>query len=184
MVKPDNSLYLAHFTKDSNTSALDNLISIIRGKTIRVSRMPWTNTNAVCFTECPWGSLIEHSKHYSSFGIGFHKRTVFVKGGNPAIYIRPDLYSSAKWELPIHGFMTPYVPSFTPKEEKCKHPFDGKTIDYAHEREWRTLEDFEFEYTDIEFITVGSIKDAENSLLNLAIRLIVTGSFPLRFMRI
>lgn len=166
MIKPDNSLYLAHFTKTrkgngAEISPLEILLGILKEKTIRASNMNWTNVKAVCFTECPWGSLIEHAGQYSAFGNGFTKEAVFRQGGNPVFYIRPDLYNSGTWSEPIHGFMTPYVPSFTPKDEKGKHPFDGKTIDYVHEREWRTLNDFKFEYHDIEFIAVGGIKDAE-----------------------
>lgn len=54
MPKPDQSFYLAHFTKDaiaadpqhSNpecASALDRLVSILRDRTIRANTIPWTN---------------------------------------------------------------------------------------------------------------------------------------------
>lgn len=41
-----------------------------------------------------------------------------------------------------------------------RSPFNGKTLDFAHERELRALNDFNFDYSDIEFVTVASIEDA------------------------
>ena len=91
--RPDNSLYLAHFTssrppvgrKDKKNPALlkadgkaiDRLISILKDKKIVASTMPWTGSHAVCFTECPWSSLIEHTNAYAPFGIGFNKQFIF-----------------------------------------------------------------------------------------------------------
>ena len=93
MTKPDSTHYLAHFTKDGNPvgddrryqgiSARDRLVSILKETTIHASTMPWTNTRAVCFTESPWSSLLDHSSNYSPYGIGFAKETVFSEGGNP-----------------------------------------------------------------------------------------------------
>lgn len=51
--------------------------------------MPWIGKhNAVCFTECPWASLITHTHQYSSYGIGFTKNFIFSKGGGPVYYVR------------------------------------------------------------------------------------------------
>ncbi len=91
MSRPDISIYLAHFTshkfpKGRNnkenptnefmyTPPIKRLENILREKTIRASILPWTNDcKAVCLTECPWTSLIEHTKQYSPFGIGFSKK--------------------------------------------------------------------------------------------------------------
>ena len=79
MTRPDQSFYLAHFTKngkklapsmDPHTdidemSAFERLISILKCKKIQAHKLPWTNRSAVCFTECPWGSLLRHAKSYS-----------------------------------------------------------------------------------------------------------------------
>lgn len=92
MNKPDFSNYLAHFTKDTvcvnegnmledkycKMSAKDKLISILRERVIYMSTMPWTSSEAVCFTECPWTSFIEHSKSYSPYGVGFQKSLFLV----------------------------------------------------------------------------------------------------------
>jgi hypothetical protein len=105
MNRPDFSEYLAHFTKDGdpcNTdtdnpalayrtmSAKDKLISILNDRLIQPSVMPWTHANAICFTECPWSSLVSHTKNYSSYGIGFSKAFIYGHHGGPVFYIRPD----------------------------------------------------------------------------------------------
>jgi hypothetical protein len=72
--RPDFSEYVGHFCKtaapfvsdgipaDSPTvtasSAFDRLISILTMQRIIATPMPWTNRDAVAFTECPWGSLV------------------------------------------------------------------------------------------------------------------------------
>ncbi len=87
------SNYLCHFTtnrqpvakNDPNNPvkdkvkqfALNRLVSILNDKKIIASTMPWTGSHAVCLTECPWSSLIDHTKSYSSYGIGFSKQFVF-----------------------------------------------------------------------------------------------------------
>lgn len=100
--RPDFSNFLAHFTKDEKPSkedaqpniqgknAQERLISILRDQKINATEMPWTHANAVCFTECPWSSLIAHTKQYSQYGIGFTKSTIFAKHGGPVYYMRPD----------------------------------------------------------------------------------------------
>ena len=85
MNRPDFSNYLAHFTKDGvlcsqaednpaksfeAMSAFERLISILETQVIRASSMPWTGAHAACFTECPWSSLLGHTRQYSCFGIG------------------------------------------------------------------------------------------------------------------
>jgi hypothetical protein len=36
---------------------------------------------------------------------------------------------------------------------------DGKTIDYAHEREWRVPHDFKFKPQDVQFIILDTYED-------------------------
>ena len=89
MPRPDQSFYLAHFTKDGREfrgnevdnptmdqmSARQRLINILTQKEILAANLNWVNKKAVCFTECPWGSLLRHAEKYSSYGIGFTKKT-------------------------------------------------------------------------------------------------------------
>lgn len=101
MSRPDVSFYLAHFTstkfpkgyKDvdnptniyKHQTAISRLESILRNRTVYASTLPWTNKRAVCLTECPWTSLIEHTKQYSPYGLGFSKQFIFATGGSASI---------------------------------------------------------------------------------------------------
>lgn len=165
MNRPDFSQYLAHFTKEvgvcsrgehdeiDNMSALERLVSILQTKKILATTMPWTNARAVCFTECPWSSLIAHTNQYSSYGIGFSKQVVYSKHGGPVYYVRPDHFkrqlTSGKFDKQLWPFVTPFSPSYRPKHMKGSY---FSTVDYSHEREWRVPHDFPFEYSDIEFV--------------------------------
>ena len=176
MSKPDFSNYLAHFTKDSvcvnegnvldgrycKMSAKDKLVSILKEKVIYTSTMPWTSCEAVCFTECPWTSFIEHSKSYSPYGIGFSKKFIYGKHGAPAFYLRSDIFLSLKtnqkemWNDSIGYLITPFQPSYMPPRIKTKL---NKTVDYTHEREWRMNENLKFDYKNIEFVVVKTNED-------------------------
>lgn len=171
--RPDLSNYLAHFTsergpvsikKDNPTidltkgkSAYEKLISILESKEIFASTLPWTNRNAVCFTECPWSSLIDHSQIYSAYGIGFSKSFIFATGGGPAFYVRKDLWDKQQWAPHIKTFVTPFWPEYRTSAQRKEINF--KTVDYSHEREWRVPHNLKFEYSDIEFIVVKRYED-------------------------
>ena len=109
MARPDFSEYVGHFTKntpplgikdhgqDASVKAIrgdayQRLVSILGAKKILATPMPWTNRHAVAFTECPWGSLLDHTKRYSAYGIGFKKSHLFAASGGPAIYLSPHLH--------------------------------------------------------------------------------------------
>ncbi len=175
--RPDFSRFVVHFTKGTSPfiegnenpvneyksfSAKERLISILKKKKIIASKMPWTNTLAVCFTECPWSSLLQHVKNYSSYGIGFDKSHLFAAGGAPALYVREDLYQSQQWDSRVHPFVTPFAPAYRSKKIKDKsEKFKDKDLDYTHEREWRVVHDFSFEYKQIKFIVVENTQDIE-----------------------
>ncbi len=174
MNRPDFSNYLAHFTKDgplcssedakagtiSAMTALQRLESIIRSNVISATTMPWTNAHAVCFTECPWSSLIAHTKQYSPYGIGFSKGLVYSKHGGPAYYVRPDHFkkqlSSGKFDKQLWPFVTPFSPSYRPKHMRGAY---FPTVDYSHEREWRVPHDFPFVLSDVEFVILKDYHD-------------------------
>ena len=144
--------------KDMN--AQEKLISILESKVIKASSMPWTNARAVCFTECPWSSLMAHTQQYSAYGIGFSKKIVYAKNGGPVYYMRPDHYNEqtqdnafVKHVLP---FITPFAPVYRPRKMKETFP---QTVDYSHEREWRVPHDFPFNYKDISFIVLNDYDD-------------------------
>jgi len=159
-VRPDQSDYLAHFTKGkSGKPAIDILVEILTSGILKASNLPWTNRPAVCFTECPWSSLLAHSKQYSSYGIGFAKPRIFASGGAPAYYIRADQYKKQKWNPHLHSFVTPFWPEYRPKRLKDADALGGQTIDYTHEREWRIAHDFEFKLSQVEFVILKTYKD-------------------------
>jgi len=170
--RPDFSRYLAHFTtnraplSDSDTnpaneystlSAKERLINILSTKRITSSCMPWTGCHAVCFTECPWSSLLDHTEHYSPYAIGFEKSFVFSRNGSPVYYVRADQYEKQEWHEHLKPFVTPFWPSYRPKILDSKVAFT--TCDYTHEREWRVPHDLPFEYEHISFIILNDYDD-------------------------
>lgn len=173
--RPDISQYLVHFTRDGNPcstleanptmafasmSALQKIISILNAKKISKSTLPWTGGEAVCFTECPWTSLLAHAEKYSPYGLGFKKSYIYKNDGGPIFYIRPDM-----WRTEIRtasslfrAFASPFCPSYADIGHRRRF-FHGKVCDYTHEREWRVPHDFEFDISDIAFVIVKTYDD-------------------------
>lgn len=174
MPRPDQSFFLAHFTKNGKEydplnhpesptidqmSAFERLISILLLKKIAAANLPWTNRPAVCFTECPWGSLLRHADRYSPYGIGFSKKLIYSRKGNPVIYANPNLFASQEWSWDVYPFITPFVPVYASDSVKSKF---GRVVDYTHEREWRVPRDFSFQYSHIKFVVLKSVSDLKN----------------------
>ena len=187
--RPDFSMYLAHFTKDGKfcndeqreelnpilgQDAKQRLFSILRQKKIFASKMPWTGLPCVCYTECPWSSLLAHTAQYSPYGIGFNKEFIFNHNGAPALYVRVNIFNKlrkkkvksklTKEENELWVFTTPFSPiygsSYTKKLLK-------RWVDYSHEREWRTPKDLDFQYDDLAFIILKSICDYESMPMDI-----------------
>ncbi|MCB0397759.1 MAG: hypothetical protein KDD36_13975 [Flavobacteriales bacterium] len=155
MYRPDQSNFLAHFTKEAvEISAYERLVLILNEKKLKASTMPWTNTPCVSFTECPWTSIIKHTKKYSPYGIGFSKPYIFSRNGSPVFYVIADQHKKQTWHKHLHPFVTPFWPAYRPQSANTKTEFP--TCDYSHEREWRTPHDLAFEYDQIEFIILDS----------------------------
>lgn len=176
--RPDFSMYLAHFTKDGEfcngqqgnniasiqkMDAKERLVSILEQKKILMSNMPWTNLPCVCFTECPWSSLLAHTEKYSCYGIGFNKKFIFCKHGAPVLYMRVNIFMKYRKhgehsgeEREMWTFVTPFSPKYGSEYTKR---LLKKPVDYTHEREWRVPEDLKFEYSDVEFIIVKTLDD-------------------------
>jgi len=155
--RADQSNYLAHFTKGAK--GYDNLISILQEKKIIVGSLPWGKSKAVCLTECPWPSLLQHARRYSPYGIGFNKAFIFGAGGGPVYYVRADHFKKQDWDEHVKTFVTPFWPAYRPKKLRTPDWVGGKTVDYSHEREWRVPHDLTFQYDDIEFIVVKSYEE-------------------------
>ena len=175
MSRPDQSFFLAHFTKDgkdytgtpitnpsiSEMSAFERLINILNERKIIASELPWTGKKAICFTECPWGSLLRHAKVYSPYGVGFTKKLVYSRNGNPVIYANPKMFNEQKWDKDVYPFVTPFVPSYASESVKKQKPFHGKSVDYTHEREWRVVKDFSFQYIYVAFVILDKYSDLQ-----------------------
>lgn len=185
LVRPDFSEYVVHFTKDAapitarsetdatlraiaGTTASDRLRAILEAGKLRATRMPWTNRPAVCFTECTWASLLDHATRYSRFGVGFHKRFLFSRGGGPAIYMTPGLLEHQKKHVGaatqpfgdvLYSFMTPFCPPYAPRAYRDKFWKRSKSVDFTHEREWRVPHDLDFKLADVAFVIVAKYED-------------------------
>lgn len=170
--RPDFSKYLAHFTTNrapcsshednfanqyKGMTAKERLINILNEKRITATKMPWTGCNAVCFTECPWTSLLDHTERYSPYGIGFEKSFIFSRNGSPVYYVRPDQFDKQQWDEKLLPFVTPFWPSYTPKSKKER--IDFQICDYSHEREWRVPHELPFEYNNISFVILKDYTD-------------------------
>jgi len=170
--RPDFSNYLVHFTlngkpkidisenptqKYSDMGALEKLINILTDNKIIASITPWTQRRAVCFTECPWTSLLEHTKTYSPYGIAFEKSFIFSRNGSPVYYVRADQFKKQKWDKDLYPFVTPFWPGYRPAH--LKESIDFGTCDFSHEREWRVPHDLPFEYDHISFIVLNTYED-------------------------
>lgn len=179
-VRPDFSKYLAHFTKDTHDcsyepdnpassvkhlSPFEKLINILQSKRIMATAMNWTGCHAVCFTECPWSSIIDHTEHYSPYGVGFEKSFVFSRNGGPVYYVRADHFKEQEaaggWASHVKPFVTPFWPSYRPPKLEEKIQF-GSICDYSHEREWRVPHDLPFEYSDVKFVVLNSFNDLKS----------------------
>ncbi len=171
-MRPDFSDYLVHFTVNSkpkgdnsdnpikdyeNMTAFERLINILKDQKIVASRMPWSGCRAVCFTECPWSSLLDHTTKYSPFGLGFHKAFIFSRNGSPVYYVRPDQFEKQEWHEDLYPFVTPFWPKYRPGHLKEKYSF--QTCDYSHEREWRTPHDLCFDYSQISFVIINTYEE-------------------------
>lgn len=171
--RPDISDYLVHFTKEDvscsskqkkhktddidKMSAYNRLLNILETKTIRATPMPWVDVDAVCFTECPWISLLAHAKQYSSYGIGFSKPFIYACGGNPVFYCRDSLFYGTQWPEDVKHFLTRFNPAYRPHVVRKTNA--DKYLDYSHEREWRVPHEVSFEYDKIEFVILDKYED-------------------------
>ncbi len=183
MPRPDFSQYVVHLTKESppfgakhhandtelqtisSMSAYDRLVKILNDRTIRATPMPWTDRPAVAFSECPWGSLVDHARQYSAYGVGFTKPHLFAAGGGPAIYLRQDLlkeqneHATPGFHPHLWSFITPFAPSYAPQTHLDDYWRERSPLDFTHEREWRVPHEFTFEYSQVQFVIVDTYED-------------------------
>jgi len=135
-----------------NILAIDTLIKILREQKIIGSTTEGGfiigNTPAVCFQEVPLYSLVQNVEYekdmhseglskkvrYCGVGLCFSKFYAFDKGARPVIYEKKD---HAKRLLPESEYWRIVSLNISVT--------DPNIIDWTHEREWRTPNNFEFD---------------------------------------
>jgi len=143
---------ITHLTKgSSNEEAFEKLWKILIDKMLIGSgkRGYIVGTEkAVCFQEVPLYSIVENllfedtlddKTRYSWFGLRFNKIQMYRNGARPVLYGKTEELKTV----------------LNPKDYWRIVDLDlEKTdvVDWSHEREWRILGDFQFEYNDIEVI--------------------------------
>lgn len=126
---------LTHFTRGSGTrSALDNLLALLDGGTIRASRrMVRGDRGVVCLFDAPIEELASllarrNRRRYQPFGIAIDKRYAFRMGARPAIYMP---WREARAAI-VPGELWRVV-----SLDLDRHP----AVDWSFEREWRIAGD-------------------------------------------
>lgn len=165
--RSDITLTLTHLTREqlqgdgTKLSSIDVLLKILKEQKIIGSlRTGYIHGKhpAVCFQESPQYDIAQNIIHeseyreelggkvrYSSNGLIFVKKYVYLKGGRPVIY---ENINDAKKMLPEEEWW-----------RIVSHNLDDKQniVDWTHEREWRVKGDFEFELSAA-YILLGSSK--------------------------
>ena len=149
----DMAARITHLTRgQTDDEAFGNLWKILVDKKLNGSgNSGFINgkTKAVCFQELPLSAIAENLMYeemlgdkirYSAFGIRFHKKYIYDKGGRPVIYENKEV-----------------MKSLLPKEEYWRIVDLDLTnpdsfVDWTHEREWRVPNELKFNYEDIEVI--------------------------------
>jgi hypothetical protein len=183
VARPDFSDYVVHFTtaraphSAGRTDApavvaqivplnpLQRLLSILGQQVIIATPMPYTGRPGVCFTECVWGSLLDHAELYSRYGVGFKKSFLFANDGGPVIYMRQDIFraqvDTSGFDDALWPFITPFVPEYASQEHRAEFWDSRPTVDYTREREWRVPHNLAFGLGDVEFVIVASENDSQ-----------------------
>jgi hypothetical protein len=164
--RADLTVLITHLTREAvidgaKRSAVEILAKIISerriiGSTWQTGGFIAGNRSAVCFQAAPLLGLAENIRYeqqlssdgdkvrYTGVGIAFNKHYAFVKGARPVIYERTDvakqMLPSAEWWRIVNLNLS-----------------DPKSlVDWTHEREWRSPDDFSFELKRAVLIVHGT----------------------------
>jgi len=165
--RSDITLTLTHLTREqllgdgTKLSSVDVLLKILKEqKIIGSTKIAYIHGihPAVCFQESPQYGIAQNLIHetrfreelggkirYSSNGLIFLKRYVYLRGARPVIY---ENVNDAKKMLPEEEWW-----------RIVSHNLDNKEniVDWTHEREWRVKGDFEFKLSAA-YVLLGSSK--------------------------
>ena len=152
--RTDMSMYLTHLTKGTDKmNALEVLLRILNEKKLKSTcDTGFINGEkpVVCFQDIPFNSIAENVKHeqiervnlggkirYEALGIAFDKSMIFKLGGRPVIYEK-TIFAKGILSFNEHWRIV-----------NLDYSDDEAYIDWTHEREWRILNDFNFELNDV-----------------------------------
>lgn len=116
-------------------------VSIFEEQKIRACRTGYFNEPAVCMTETPMEFSSELKVVHGEYGFVFKKSRIIAAGGNPAIYMVPELIRA---QARAGGFDLTVKPFINLIRLKALH--SGKNhYDFLHEREWRVPKDIDLQ---------------------------------------
>lgn len=161
----DMSEYVVHFTKDSDQSAYNVMLSILSSAHLRPSgpfgvarglTSPEFPQDSVCFSEIPLDMLDRLVESRSQYGLGFHQRTLVRAGGARVWYVDrlsptgdavqgvvDAAIDQRAWADPLWR-LTPFI----------DRPSDEPRYRFEWEREWRVPGGLRFESTDVAFLFI------------------------------
>jgi hypothetical protein len=137
----------------------DQFISIYRDRILRAQPTGYFTLPAVCLTETPIASSRELQQRHGEYGFLFKKSQLIAIGGNPAIYLAPEILR-AQETVGTHAKLKPFVNLL---RVGSLHP-DSTHYDFLHEREWRVPHDISLDqHAPFAVIIPGSTSAAKFS---------------------
>lgn len=116
-----------------------NFVSIFSERRIRASGTGYFGLPAVCLTDTPVDFSAEIKANYGEYGFVFKKSEIIAAGGNPAIYMKPELIEAQRLAGGFAPAMKPFI-----NLVRLKSIHTTKThYDYLHDREWRVPGDID-----------------------------------------
>lgn len=118
-------------------------VSIYKEQKIKASPTGYFRVPAVCLTETPIPFCSELQQVHGDHGFVFKKSKIIAAGGNPAIYLTPQLIAA---QSKVRGFASSVAPFVNLLRLKALHV--GKSHhDFLREREWRVPGDVDLRRT-------------------------------------
>jgi hypothetical protein len=155
----------------SALSPMERLTNILTERRIRGTKKHWGLGHPSAALPSLRGRACWITRPSTPYAIGFTKSQLWARGGQPAVYLRSEILHAIKDHVEREAKQKVY-PASPPEPGTLYTPFereegwkllDGTVIDthidYAHEREWRVPDDFEFAYEDIKFLIVETFAD-------------------------
>jgi len=126
---------------------------------------------AVCFSEVPLSTVsalasrpITATARYRYYGVAVNKKAVFEAGGRPVIYLPDD---EGDW---------------IPSDQKWRQVrFEYGSVDFTHEREWRSPGDFDLNKVPGLYVLVWSASEAKEIYqLSCPVKSLIRGVLPMQ----